>query len=144
MKLILLIIISFHPDGNPLFHPDGESLIPPERESLIPPLRISDISHPAPLSPDGRGGRFNFPGQTCPDPSVTPIWSVCLTCPRSPHLALGFVPPNLQAFLAFCLGSQGCKVYPWGLILRVWIKWLRGWQTKRPAMAPENGHRTDA
>ena len=65
MKLILLIIISFHPDGNPLFHPDGESLIPPGRESLIPPGRgiphstrtgiphstSPDISHPAPVRP---------------------------------------------------------------------------------------------
>ena len=53
----------------------------------VPPS--PDISHPAPLSPNGRGGRFNFPEQTCPDPSVTPIQSARLTCPRSPHLALG-------------------------------------------------------
>ena len=29
-------------------------------------LRIYHIRR---LSPDGRGGRFNFPGQTCPDPN---------------------------------------------------------------------------
>ena len=30
----------------------------------------SDISHPDISQPDGRGGRFNFPGQTCPDPLI--------------------------------------------------------------------------
>ena len=30
-------------------------------------LRIFHIRR---LTPDGRGGRFNFPGQTCPDPLV--------------------------------------------------------------------------
>ena len=51
MKLILLIIISFHPDGNPLFHPDGESLIPPGRgiphstRTGIPHSTSSDIGY---------------------------------------------------------------------------------------------------
>ena len=46
-----------------------------------PPCGARDISHPefcpADVSPspdishpDGRGGRFNFPGQTCPDPLI--------------------------------------------------------------------------
>ena len=26
------------------------------------------------LTPDGRGGRFNFPGQTCPDPLIALTW----------------------------------------------------------------------
>ena len=34
-------------------------------------LRISHIRNSVP--PDGRGERFNFPRQTCPDPSVTLI-----------------------------------------------------------------------
>ena len=40
-------------------------------------LPYPDVSQPqfyladVPLSPDGRGGRFNFPGQTHPDPLVT-------------------------------------------------------------------------
>nr|CAN59840.1 hypothetical protein VITISV_039833 [Vitis vinifera] len=42
----------FHPDENShSLHPDGNSI---RRR----------------LSPDGRGRRFNFPGQTCPDPPV--------------------------------------------------------------------------
>ena len=73
---------SFHPDGSSRSLPPGQkfSFIPPGRKiSLIPPGRefcmadvppSSDISHPEPPV-DGRGGRFNFPGQTCPNPLVT-------------------------------------------------------------------------
>ena len=89
------------------FHPDGNSHI---RNSVRPTFHLLRISHIRHLSPDGRGGRFNFPGQTCLNPSVTLIRrtsvvndsdspdslarSRCargarLTCPRSPHLALG-------------------------------------------------------
>ena len=91
---------SFHPDGNspsfypdishpkfcpPTFHPSGyltseilSADIPSTRISHIrnpvrPTFHLLRISHTRRLSPDGRGGRFNFPGQTCPDPSVTLI-----------------------------------------------------------------------
>ena len=62
---------SFHPDGNShSFHSDGNSHI---RNSVWPTFHLLRISHIRHLSPDGRGGRFNFPGQTYPDPSVTLI-----------------------------------------------------------------------
>ena len=38
-------------------------------------LRIFHIRR---LLPDGRGGRFNFPGQTCPDTLVTLTWTAWL------------------------------------------------------------------
>ena len=53
-----------HADGPPCdaqhssFHPGEEFCL-----ANIPPS--PDISQP-----DGRGGRFNFPGQTCPDPLI--------------------------------------------------------------------------
>ena len=37
-------------------------------EHLQPTIQILRILHSRRLSPTGRGGRFNFPGQTCPDP----------------------------------------------------------------------------
>ena len=40
------------------------------RVLLLEGVRIgehADISHPDVSQPDGRGGRFNFPGQTYPD-----------------------------------------------------------------------------
>nr|CAN79861.1 hypothetical protein VITISV_021997 [Vitis vinifera] len=36
-------------------------------------IHLLRILHSRRLSLDGRGGRFNFPGQTCPDPPVTLI-----------------------------------------------------------------------
>ena len=39
----------------------------------------TDISHPDISQPDGRGGRFNFPGQTCPDPLIALIRRVFLS-----------------------------------------------------------------
>ena len=57
---------SFHPDGNShSFHPDGNFVRPTFHHLLV--------LHSRRLSLDGRGGRFNFPGQTCPDPPVTLI-----------------------------------------------------------------------
>ena len=46
-----------------LFHP-GEEFYPAE----VPPS--PDISYPDISQPDGRGGRFNFPDQTCLDPLI--------------------------------------------------------------------------
>ena len=40
------------------------------RNSVRPTFHLLRISHTRHLSPDGRGRRFNFPGQTCPDPSI--------------------------------------------------------------------------
>ena len=58
--------LSFHPDGNShSFHLDGSSI----RQTI----HLLRILHSRRLSPDGRGGRFNFPGQTCPDPPITLI-----------------------------------------------------------------------
>ena len=43
------------------------------RNSIRPTFHLLRIFHIRRLPPDGRGGRFNFPRQTCPDPSVTLI-----------------------------------------------------------------------
>ena len=57
---------SFHPDGNPYsFHLDESSV-----RSTFHHLRVL---HSRRLSPDGRGGRFNFSGQICLDPPITLI-----------------------------------------------------------------------
>ena len=94
---------SIHPDIShpescpPTFHPPGCLTF----EILSADVPSTWISHIWRLSPDGRGGWFNFPGQTCLDPSVTPIRSAHLTCPRSPHLAPGVwttKPPGFPCF----------------------------------------------
>nr|CAN76013.1 hypothetical protein VITISV_019182 [Vitis vinifera] len=61
---------SFHPRKNsvwPTFHLLWISHI---RNSVRPTFHLLRISHIRRLMPDGRGGRFNFPGQTCPDPLI--------------------------------------------------------------------------
>ena len=40
---------------------------------IRPTFHLLRIFHIQRLPPDGRGGQLNFPGQTCPDPSVTLI-----------------------------------------------------------------------
>ena len=40
------------------------------RNSVRPTFHLLRIFHIRRLTPDGRGGRFNFPGQTCPDPLI--------------------------------------------------------------------------
>nr|CAN66356.1 hypothetical protein VITISV_039483 [Vitis vinifera] len=40
------------------------------RNSVWPTFHLLRIFHIWRLTPDGRGGRFNFPGQTCPDPLI--------------------------------------------------------------------------
>ena len=40
------------------------------RNSVRPTFHLLRIFHIRGLTPDGRGGRFNFPGQTCPDPLI--------------------------------------------------------------------------
>ena len=40
------------------------------RNSIRPTFHLLRIFHIRRLTPDGRGGRFNFPGQTCPDPLI--------------------------------------------------------------------------
>ena len=42
------------------------------RNSIRSTFRLLRIFHIRRLSPDRRGGRFSFPGQTCPDPLVAP------------------------------------------------------------------------
>ena len=39
---------------------------------IRPTFWLLRISHIRILPPNGRGGRFNFPGKTCPDPLVAP------------------------------------------------------------------------
>ena len=51
----------------PMFHLLWISYI---RNSVRPTFHIFWISHIRRLTPDGRRGRFNFPGQTCPDPLI--------------------------------------------------------------------------
>ena len=63
---------SFHPGKNfvrPTFHLLWISYIWNSVRSDMTGSsdRIFHIRH---LMPDGRGGRFNFPGQTCPDPLI--------------------------------------------------------------------------
>ena len=75
-----------HADGHPFnarhssFHPGKNSIQPTIHLLRISRIRNSvqsDMSgssdrifHIQHLTPDGRGGRFNFPGQTCPDPVI--------------------------------------------------------------------------
>ena len=40
------------------------------RNSVRPTFHLLRIFHIRRLTPDGRGGRFNFPGQTCLDPLI--------------------------------------------------------------------------
>ena len=59
-----------HADGPPcdIAHSTrGEEFRPSTFTSGIP---FADISHLNISQPDGRGGRFNFPEQTCPDPLI--------------------------------------------------------------------------
>ena len=59
-----------HADGPPcdIAHSTrGEEFRPSTFTSGIP---FADISHLDISQPDGRGGRFNFPRQTCPDPLI--------------------------------------------------------------------------
>ena len=75
-----------HADGPPCdarhssFHPRKNSVRPTFHLLQISHIRNyvrSDMSgssdrifHIRSLTPDGRGGRFNFPSQTCPDPLI--------------------------------------------------------------------------
>ena len=61
---------SFHPGKNsvrPTFHLLRISHI---RNSIRPTFHLLLICHIWRLTPDGRGGRFNCLGQTCPDPLI--------------------------------------------------------------------------
>ena len=60
----------FHPDvSQPPFYPTD---IPPHLDVMIRPMfHLLRIFHIRRLPPDGRGGRFNFPGQTGPNTLVT-------------------------------------------------------------------------
>nr|CAN76736.1 hypothetical protein VITISV_002561 [Vitis vinifera] len=65
---------SFHPGKNsvlPTFHFLQISHI---RNSVRPTFHLLRIFHIRRLTPDGKGGRFNFPGQTCPDPLIALTW----------------------------------------------------------------------
>ena len=46
-------------------------LIPPRGNSVQPTFHLLQIFHSRRLPSDGRKVRFNFPGQTCPDPLAT-------------------------------------------------------------------------
>ncbi|WJZ81269.1 hypothetical protein VitviT2T_001118 [Vitis vinifera] len=61
---------SFHQGKNsvqPTFHLLRISYI---RNSVWLTFHLLRIFHIRRLTPDGRGGRFNFPDQTCPDPLI--------------------------------------------------------------------------
>ena len=137
---------SFHPDGNspsfypdishpkfcpPTFHPSGyltsgilSADIPSTRISHIrnpvrPTFHLLRISHTRRLSPDGRGRRFNFPGQTCPDPSVTLIRRTSVAndshSPDSLHPAPGVwttKPPGFPCFSPRLSWVQGLPMRP--------------------------------
>ncbi|RVW62068.1 Retrovirus-related Pol polyprotein from transposon 17.6 [Vitis vinifera] len=57
-----------HPEFYPTDVPPSPDILHPEfHPTDVPP---SPIFHIRRLTPDGRGGRFNFPCQTCPDPLI--------------------------------------------------------------------------
>ena len=163
MKLILLIIISFHPDGNPSFHSDGN----PSFHSDGNPSFHPDISYPAPVRPtfhlsgyltfgtpvagwerrtiqlpraDMSGSFGNAYLECVLDLSAIPTLSswVCTT-----------KPPGFPCFLPRLSRVQGLPMRPNSPSLNQVAKGLTNQTTsngawKWPAMAPENGHRTDA
>ena len=59
-----------HADGSPCDAPHSASH--PGKNSVRSDMSGSSnrIFHIQRLTPDGRGGCFNFPGQTCPDPLI--------------------------------------------------------------------------
>ena len=68
--------------------------------SGIPSANVSpspNISHP-----DGRGGRFNFPGQTCPDPLIALTWRVFLSVYNATEFLLKLPDIFDQLFEIFC------------------------------------------
>ena len=94
---------SFHPGRNSIWLPPHSTRMSHIRNSSVPPFHL-DVSHPEficavippgcltsgihlrrhsirifcirHLTPDGRGERFNFPGQTYPDPLIALIQRV--------------------------------------------------------------------
>ena len=57
-----------HADGSPC--DARHSLFHLGRNYVRPTFHLLRMSHIRRLTPDGRGGRFNFPGQTCLDPLI--------------------------------------------------------------------------
>nr|CAN79569.1 hypothetical protein VITISV_018613 [Vitis vinifera] len=63
-----------------LAHADGplcdarHSSFHPGKNSVRPTSYLLHIFHIRHLTSDGREGRFNFPGQTCPDPLIALTW----------------------------------------------------------------------
>ena len=57
-----------HADGPPC--DTRQSSFHPGRNSVRPTFHFLRIFHIRRLTPDGRGGPFNFPSQTCPDPLI--------------------------------------------------------------------------
>ena len=100
---------SFHPDGNshsfhldvsqPQFYPANvlpypHVSQPPFYPDDFPPSRIFHIWR---LTPDGRGGRFKFPGQTYPDPLIAltrRVSQIFCTVPRCSPEASRYLPPT--------------------------------------------------
>ena len=78
-----LVVITRHSS----FHPGKNSV---RRTFQLPRSDMSGssdrISHIRRLTPDGRGGRFNFLGQACPDPLVALTPSDMHSCSVLPKL----------------------------------------------------------
>ena len=88
---------TFHPDNS---HPEFFSAdIPPGclTSEILLCRHSTRIFHIRRLTPDGRGGRFNFPGQTYPDPLIALTRRVSqpfCTVPRCSPKASRYVPPT--------------------------------------------------
>ena len=61
---------SFHPGKNSVRSTSNLLRMSHIRNSIRPTFHLLRIFHNRRLTPDGGGGRFNFPGQTCPDPLI--------------------------------------------------------------------------
>ena len=91
---------SFHPRKN-FVQPTSNLLqISHTRNSVRPTFNLLRISHIRRLTPNGRGGRFNFPGQTCLDPLDSALW---ITAQVRIHIRSGH-------FLYAYLDSHMCMI----------------------------------
>ena len=77
----------------------------PLRHSSFHPrggIPSADISHPDISQPDGRGGRFNFPRHTCPDPLVALTWRVFLSVDSAAEFLLKLPDISDRHLEIFC------------------------------------------
>ena len=83
----------------PPFHPDVSHLESSRRHSIriFHRHHSTRMYHIRRLTPNGRGGRFNFPGQTYPDPLIAltrRVSQIFCTVPRCSPEASRYLPPT--------------------------------------------------